>query len=483
MTPHEPLQPGSLRNFAAALLLLALAGCRSLAPHLTTPTPPVPSAWPTDAEGNEASAAALPWRDYFTDPVLQKLIDAALTNNPELRIAALRVAEARAAFNIQRAQQFPAVGISGQGARARIPGDLNASGAAAVGAEYRVEVGLNSWELDLWGRVRSLKESALQPRLATEAGRPAAELALIGQVPDAYVGLRALDERSRLAQGTVESREASLRIFTRRTEVGASSRLELTQVQGLLTQAQALRADLELARATQAHALAQLVGTDPTSLLAVEPADASLILPELSPGLPSQVLVLRPDIMAAEHGLRAANANIGAARAAFFPRIALTGSLGSASAELDGLFDSGSRAWTFAPILSLPIFDSGARRASLELSEVRRDIAVADYERSIQAAFREVADALTARRWLGVQRDVFQVALDTATERARLATLRYDNGSATYLEVLDAQRELLSAGQQLVQVRQALLSSQIALYSALGGGSRGNPELPSPSLP
>ena len=195
------------------------------------------------------------------------------------------------------------------------------------------------------------------------------------------------------------------------------------------------------------------------------------MLSELSPALPSDLLIARPDIIAAEHRLRAANANIGAARAAFFPRIALTGGWGSASAELDGLFDSGSRAWTFAPVLSLPIFDGGRRRANLALSEVREDIAVAEYEKSIQTAFREVADALAARRWLGEQRDVLQVAQDVASERARLAQLRYDNGSATFLEVLDAQRELLAAGQQLVQARRALLSSQVALYAALGGGT------------
>ena len=201
------------------------------------------------------------------------------------------------------------------------------------------------------------------------------------------------------------------------------------------------------------------------------PFDETLVLAELAPGLPSTLLVARPDIAAAEHALRGAHANIGAARAAFFPRIALTGTWGSASAELDGLFESGSRAWTFAPVLSLPIFDGGRRRANLDLSQIRRDIAVAEYEKNIQTAFREVADALAARRWLGEQLQTARTALDAQAERARLAQLRYDNGSAAYLEVLDAQRDLLAAEQQLVQARRALLSSQVALYAALGGGT------------
>lgn len=460
---------------AAGLLAAALAGCVSMAPGHVTPAPPIPATW-VDAGGDGGQAAAtLAWRDYFTDPQLRQLIDAALANNRDLRIAVLRTGEARAAFRIQRAEQFPPLGLAGQGARARVPGDLNASGASAVGAEYRAEVGLSSWELDLWGRVRSLKESALQQWLATEAGRQAAELALVAQVADGYLGLRALDERVALAQRTVETREESFRIYTRRYQAGSNSKLELTQVKALLTQAQALHAQLAQARATQLHALGLLVGADPGVLPAAAPFDDTMILARLSPGLPSEVLTQRPDIIAAERQLRAANANIGAARAAFFPRIALTGTFGSASAELDGLFDSGSRAWTFAPVLSLPIFDGGARRANLELSQVRRDIAVAEYEQDVQTAFREVADALSAQRWLREQLDVSQVAQDNATERARLAQLRYDNGSSTYLDVLDAQRDLLAAEQQLVQARQQLLSSQVALYAALGGGSLAAP--------
>ncbi|THF61700.1 efflux transporter outer membrane subunit [Pseudothauera rhizosphaerae] len=471
-----------LRAVAAGLAAASLAGCVSLAPQHETPPLPVPNTYPADGRTSVASAVnahGLPWNEYFTDPALQRLIEAALANNRDLRTAALRVDEARAAFRIQRADRFPGIDVGAQGARARTPGDLNVSGDSVVGGEYRAEVGLSTWELDLWGRVRSLETSALQAWLATDAARQAVRVALIAQVADGYLGLRELDERVAIARQTVASREESYRIFRRRFEVGATSKLELVQVQTLLTQAQSLHAQLAQARASQFHALVQLVGND-LGPLPQAPLTETAALADLQPGLPSELLANRPDILSAEHRLRAAHADIGAARAAFFPRIALTGTWGTASAELDGLFDSGSRAWTFVPTLSLPLFDGGRRRAGLDLAEVRRDIAVAGYEQTIQTAFREVADALSARRWLAEQLDIQRVALDAQAERARLAQLRYDNGSAAYLEVLDAQRDLLDAAQQLVQVRRTLLSSRVALYAALGGGA-GLPPAPSAS--
>lgn len=469
----------------AAALVTALAGCASLAPPHEPPPLPTPEAWPAhlQAGAQGVAAAGLPWRDYFTDPVLRQLIATALEHNRDLRVAALRAEEARAAFQIQRSELFPAIGVGGQAARARVPGDLNLSGRSVVSGEYRAEVGFSSWELDLWGRVRSLKDAALQTWLASDAGRHAVQTALIVQVADGYLGLRELDERVAIARETLATRQESFRIFTRREAVGASSRLQLAQVQTLLTQAQALLAQLELARAQQLHALAQLVGAHPGPLPAAAPFDDALVLAELRPGLPSELLTARPDIAAAEHQLRAARAQIGAARAAFFPRIALTARWGTASAELDGLFDGGSRAWAFVPTVSLPIFDGGRRRANLELGEIRSDIAVAQYEKAIQTAFREVADGLAARRWLSEQITVQRTAVQAQAERARLAQLRYDNGSAAYLEVLDAQRDLLAARQQLVQARRALLSNQVGLYAALGGGSGAEPAALPATLP
>ncbi|WP_339650886.1 efflux transporter outer membrane subunit [Halopseudomonas pelagia] len=464
----------SLRTASLTLSAVILTSCMSLAPAPETPPLPVPNAWPdhlASAAGG-AHAGELAWQAYFTDPLLQRLIETALENNRDLRLAALRVNEASAAFRIQRSDRFPAVGLGVQGGRGRVPGDLNVTGRSQVNSEYRAEVGLSSWELDLWGRVRNLEAAALQTWLASDAARQAVHLALIGQVADGYLGLREMDERVTIARQTVATREESYRIFRRRVEVGSTSKLDLTQVQTLLNQAQTLLTQLEQARATQRHALALLVGADPGPLPARAPFDETTVLADLQAGLPSELLVSRPDIISAEHQLRASDANIGAARAAFFPRIALTGSFGTASADLDGLFDSGSRAWTFAPTVSLPIFDGGRRRANLELNEVRRNIAVSGYEKTVQTAFREVADALSARQWLTKQLAIQQINLDTQSERARLAQLRYDNGSAAYLEVLDAQRELLGAEQQLIQARRALLSSQVALYAALGGGTQ-----------
>jgi len=354
----------------------------------------------------------------------------------------------------------------------RVPGDLSPTGRALTSDQYQIGVGLAAWELDFWGRVRNLKEAALEAYLATDAARHAVTVSLIAQVADAYFGLLELDERLALARQTVASRETSLGIFTRRFEVGAIARMDVVQVDTLLQQARALVAQIEQARAAQAHALTLLLGAPLSEGMQTAKLDDRAVPQDLPVGLPAEVLLQRPDIMVAEHQLRAAGANIGAARAAFFPRITLTGFFGTASAELDGLFDADSRAWRFAPSLSLPIFDAGRNRAALQLAEVRRDLAVVNYEKSVQAAFRDVSDALSARRWLGEQVRIAEATLKAQAERARLVMLRYDNGSAPYFEWLDAQRDLLTAEQQWVQARRALLSSKVRLYAALGGGSQ-----------
>ena len=449
---------------------LALASCASMAPPYAPPPLPVAAQYPeTDPAG--AHAADIGWQAYFADARLQALIAQALASNRDIRIAALRVEEARAAYGIQRAEQFPTIALGASGSRARVPGDLSVTGRPMTSAQYQTGLNVSAWELDFWGRVRSLKDSALQTLLASDEARRAVGVALVAQVANGYLGLRELDERVALARATVDSRAESLRIFTRRFEVGSISKLDLTQVETLLSQALSLSAQLEQARAVQAHALAQLVGGPVDLTPDTRRFDDASVLQPLHAGLPSALLTQRPDLMAAEHQLRAAQANIGAARAAFFPTISLTAAYGTASAELSGLFDSGSGAWNFAPRLVLPIFDAGRIRANMDLAEVRRDVAVANYEKSVQGAFREVADALSNRRWLALQVDIGKTTLAAQSERARLAKLRYDNGAAPYLEVLDAQRDLLTVEQQLVQTRRALLSSQVSLYAALGGGA------------
>lgn len=465
---------------ASVLAVLMLEGCASMAPSLTLPAPPVPRQFPSTGQAADPAAAAsaaadLGWAEAFLDPQLHTLIAQALAHNRDLRAAALRVQEAQAQRRIQGAEAWPSVAVSLETQRARVPGDLNVTGQSIVSSQYQLGVGLADWELDFWGRVRSLDDAALQTEMASAAAWRMASLSLVGQVAQGWLALRELDERLALARAAIDSRNESLRIFTRRVEVGATSRLDLTQVRVLAEQARALGMQLEQQRAQQVNALALLVGA-PLAPLAVDaPSQARLpdrVVAPVAAGLPSDLLSARADIVAAEHQLRAANASIGAARAAFFPRIALTGSLGTASAELDHLFHSGSRAWAFAPSVSLPIFTAGRLRASMDLAELRRDTAVASYEKAVQSAFRDVADALAARRWLADQLVVQREALAAQTERARLARLRYDAGSAAFLEVLDAQRDLLAAEQQRVQTQRALLSSQVALYTALGGGSR-----------
>ena len=475
------------RRLALTLaLVFSLAGCATLADPYKQPASPTAPAYPKSPAmlsdvGQSASATS--WREYFADQRLQQLIDQALNNNRDLRLATLRVEEARAVYGIRRADQFPNIGAQAGVDRSRVPADLNMTGKPLEGSQYQVALGLASWEIDFWGRVRNLKEAALENYLATDAARRAAAILLVAQVANSYLGLRELDERLALARRTIDSRAESLRIFTRRVQVGSTSRLDLTQVQALLTQAQALGAQLEQLRAAQTQALTLLIGTPVDLPARPDTLGEQAALAELRPGLPSDLLSQRPDVIAAEHQLKAANANLGAARAAFFPNITLTGSFGTASAELDGLFASGSRAWIYSPSVSLPLFDGGRRRNNLNLSEARRDLATAAYEKTVQSAFRDVADALSAHHWLTEQLAIAQTAQAVQTERARLSQLRYDNGATTFLEVLDARRELLSAEQQVVQIRRALLTSRVSLYAALGGGAMDFVSLPARALP
>lgn len=479
----------SFRLIVCATSLLT-AGCVSMAPPHERPAVALPAAYAhdTSADANAESVAALGWRSYFTDPVLTRLIERALANNHDLRTAVLRVQEAQAAYGIQRSARLPTVAVGLDANRTRTPADLNPGAGATTASQFQAGAGISSWEIDLWGRIASLNEAALQSFLATDAARRAVSVTLIAQVADAWLGLREAEERLHLAQTSESSQRESLRIFTRRFEVGAASLLELTQVETLLTQAETLVVQMRQQRDTRRLALGILLGDlsdDATAMDTSAPLDGNLLAP-VAPGLPSDLLTSRPDVVTAEHQLQSANADIGAARAAFFPRISLTAFGGSASAELDHLFRDANRAWSFAPSLSLPIFDAGRRRADLDLAEVRKNLAVVHYEQTVQNAFRDVADALSAQHWALQQVEVQRRALATQRERARLSRLSYEHGASSFLEVLDAERNLISAEQQLVQTRRALLSGRVALYAALGGSSQRleeTPLLPSPALP
>lgn len=462
-----------IHTLALVLFLAGLAGC-SLAPDYDRPSPPLAERFPDadKASTNTAAPKHLGWTEFFGDQRLREVITTALANNRDLMKALRRIEEARALYGIQSAEQVPSISAASSLARGRTPADLSYTGRAVTASQYQVGLGLSAWELDLWGRVANLKQAALENYLASEENRRAILISLVAQVANTYLLERELDERLAIAEKTMTSRQESFRIARRRYEVGSSSKLDAAQAEILLNQARAEWVAVNHLRTQTRNALTLLVGTPLAS-------DASLPLSQveadfqrvIAPGLPSDLLLNRPDILAAEHQLKAAHANVGAARAAFFPRIALTGAMGTASAELDGLFAAGSLAWSFTPSLSLPLFDGGRNQANLHLAQARRNLAVAEYERTVQVAFREVADALAGRRWLSEQVATQRSTLAAQTERARLARLRYENGAASYLEVLDAERDRFSAEMALVQTRRALLASGVSLYAALGGGA------------
>jgi outer membrane protein, multidrug efflux system len=459
--------------FLVCILPLLLAGC-ALTPSYERPSPPMAPEFNMDGLRESPAAPAimqLGWRQFFGDTRLHELLALAMENNRSVRVAIQRVEEARALYGIQRADQLPTFSTGVLGSRSRVPADLSLTGNARTTSQYQATLNLNTWELDFWGRVGNLKDAALESYLATEETRRAIQINLVAQVANIYLLERELDERLATATQTLATREESYRIMRRRSEEGAASKLDATQAEVLLNQALAELAILERQREQGRNALILLVGSplDPEAR-PLSQIEATFVR-DIAPGLPSDLLLNRPDVLAAEHRLKAAHANIGAARAAFFPRIALTGSVGSASSELEGLFDSGSHIWNFTPSLSLPIFDGGRNQANLNLAEARRHLAVADYEQTVQGAFREVADALADRRWLTRQVAVQQAILATQIERTRLANLRYQSGAASYLEVLDAERERFAAEQALVQIRRALLASAVNLYSAMGGGA------------
>jgi multidrug efflux system outer membrane protein len=463
-----------LRTLTLSLMALGLSACASLAPDYARPDAPVRSQWPAGGAVSTATeatpAAELAWQAYFPDPRLQQLIGQALANNRDLRVAVLNIASARAQYRIQRAGRFPSVSADASQSAARTPGELTSSGEPTISRQYSASLGV-SWEIDLFGRIRSLQDQALETYLATEEARRATQISLVAEVADAWLTLAADQALLDLARRTYDTRAESLALMQRSYELGAASRLDLSQLQSTTARA---RADLAAAQAQVAkdrNAIELLAGgAVDASWLPASLADVAQPVAELPAGVPAEVLVRRPDVLQAERQLRAANANIGAARAAFFPSINLTGSYGSASANLDGLFESGSRAWTFVPSVSLPIFNAGALRASLDVAELQRDIRVANYEKAIQSAFREVADALADRTTITERVDAVTALVAAARKSFELSDARYRNGLDSYLAQLDAQRTLYSAEQELIAVRLVEASNRVALYKVMGGG-------------
>lgn len=482
-----------------ALLFLAaiLSGCQ-LAPEHQRPELPTPDRFPQyqpDADGVTASEIA--WRDFFEDPRLHVLIETALNNNRDLQIATARIEEARGQFRVQDADRFPTLGLGADASRGRYPAGASAAGggigagtgagAGAGGAggsagggagsgsaiveRYFVGFTLAAFEFDFWGRVRNLNEAARAQFLATEQARRAFRLSLIGDVAATYLAVREAEQRIDLAEATLRTRREGLEIAGIRLQAGITSALAFNQAAALLTQAETELATLRLTRAQQLNYLTLLVGSAlPETLPAPRPLIAQLDEARLSAGLPSDLLYQRPDIIAAEQQLRAARANIGIARAAFFPQISLTGTFGYASTELSNLIDSGNKTWSIGPSITLPLFDWGRNEGNLTVAEARETVAVAEYEQTIQTAFREIADALAGRRFLAEQVLAQRKNVATLQRIADLAQARYAEGVIPYLEVLDAERSLFDARQALIQARSALVQNRVALYIALGGG-------------
>lgn len=464
------------RNLFAGAALALLAGCAGLAPTYEQPPLPVVEQWPIPAQtpatvpaaGSE-TAADIGWRDFFVDPRLERLIGLALEHNRDLRVAVLNIDRARALYRIQRADRLPTVGLGGQYARQRAPDNSPTGG--GISEQYSVELGITAFELDLFGRVRNLSDAALHRFLAQEQAQRATQLALIAEVSRAYLTLAADRELLRLAEQTLQSELRGFDLIQRQHELGAVSGLVRHQASTTVETARVDVARFTGNVAQDINALTLLVGAPLQDALLPESFDVDAVgLPSLPVAVPSEVLLRRPDVRQAEHLLRAAHADIGAARAAFFPSISLTGSVGTASADLSGLFDSGSRTWSFLPRIDLPIFDLGRRSANLEVSSVDREIALARYEQAIQSGFREVADALARTATLADQRRA-QAALAAATESAyALSQQRYRGGLDSFLTTLDSQRAWYQAQQALISTRLAEASNRAVLYTVLGGG-------------
>lgn len=487
---EETIQQYQINNLASKpfirLLLntvmtaVLLAGC-SLAPPHERPAMPVPNMWPSAKDSTAVPAPRLDWQQFFCDPELKANIETALLNNRDLRVAIARVEKARSLYQIQRADLFPQLFGQDTAFRFKVPGNALPTGKNIIG-DLNYGFLKAGWEIDLWGRVRNLSAAAFNTWLSMEETRRTVTLILITEVANTWLFARELDERILLAKRTIETRRESDRIARRRYELGYSPRIDLTQADALLGQAKSALISLEQQREQTRNALALLLGAPACNEIKTLASAEGAVMRNLPPGIPSELLVQRPDIRGAEFRLIASEANIGAARADFFPRIALFADYGALSTTDSSELPSATRsAWVFGANALQPIFNGGRLLGGLSSAKADRAIAISDYEKTVQSAFRDVADALAARRWLKLQVTTQQKTTASLAERAHLANLRYVTGSAPYLEVLEAQRDLFDSEQSLVETRRALLSSEVNLYAAIGGGCD-DPSAPTAAL-
>ncbi len=490
--------PFSLSAWTVLCATALLTGCANPAPGHVRPDAPVAAQWPGAAGTASTAPADIDWRSFVSDARLRGTIERALDNNRDLRVAVLNIERARAQYRIERSALLPGIGAGASAARQRTPASTSASGTGSTSSQYQVDLGLAAYELDFFGRVRNLGESALQNFFAVEENRHSTQISLVAEVATAWLTLAADTDRLQLARDTLQSQQASYELTRRTRELGGASGLTLAQAQTTVDAARVDAARYASLVVQDRNALELLAGgplpddllPTPSGVVAGNPTSppqaevaqgpASLLV-DVPAGLPAEVLQRRPDVRAAERRLRAANADIGAARAALFPRITLTASAGTQSRSLGDLFSDGSGFWSFLPQIDLPIFDAGQRRANVQLTEAQQAIEVANYEKTLQTAFREVADALAERGTLAERLDA-QKSLTDATQRTyTLSNALFKNGASSYLDVLDAQRALYAAQQNAITLRLTEQANRVALYRVLGGGwggvAAGNPDL------
>ncbi|MFT4434230.1 efflux transporter outer membrane subunit [Caballeronia sp. 15715] len=487
-------------SLMAAAVALFAAGC-TMAPKYVRPAAPVDQTFPTggvyDKQPDGASSVSpsasaqvkpavdIGWRDFFVDTRLQQIVAIALKNNRDLRVSMLNVAAARSQYQITRAELLPTLDAVGSQTKQRTPKDLSFFG-QTISNQYSVGVNA-SWEIDFFGRIQSLKDQALEQYFALAETRKAAEISLVSQVADQYLTMLSDDDQLAVTRNTLKTAQESYRITKLQFDNGVGTELDVTQSEGILQQAASnLQSQLRL-RAQAENALVLLIGEPlPADLAPGMPLDSQQLLADIPAGLPSDLLTRRPDIVSAEHTLLAANANIGAARAAFFPKISLTGSFGTLAPSLGTLFKPGSAAWSFAPQISIPIFEGGANLANLDLAQIQKRIEIANYEKAIQTAFREVADGLAARGTYDEQIKALESYVRSQARGLELSDMRYRNGVDNYLAVLTAQTNLYTAQQLLITARLNRATNLVDLYRELGGGwveHAGDQPRPSDAMP
>lgn len=460
----------SILQPALLSLVIAASGC-SLNPSYQTPSSPVSSHWPEiAADKDPGREAKRGYQAFISDPKLLNLVGAALANNRTLRQTMLDIEAARAQYRIQRADRAPGLSAGASANREHMPADLSSTGAESVAASYRVGLTLPEYELDLFGRINSLTAAALEQYLATEQAAQSAKIALVADTAQSYLGYKSALQQLAYTRQTLESRETSLALVQQQVANGTATALDYQEARSLVEQAKGDLESIDRQVRQTRNALVLLVGrADAANLLPSDVEDRVSVVQELAPGSPSELITHRPDIVASEHVLRSRNANIGAARAAFFPRISLTGSFGTASADMSNLFDGGSRSWSFVPVLSVPVFDAGRTRANLDLARVRKDAAVAEYEQTIQTAFREVADALAGVDTLGREVRARAELANAGDEAVTLAKARYIQGVDSHLRLLEAERSSFNNHINLIKIRTEQQTALVSLYRALGG--------------